>query len=920
VKIPLHLRRRPANQTAIALLLEGADSSVVLHVCVRLGLDPSRRVFAVEGGLVLKLDRPLRSAFPGAVRLRALAGNLLVPVDAEPLPALLEDEAEGLTRERGIVLLPDGRVLGFDTKAPLDPGTLLTARARPRREWRPLPEPPRLADRIDEILVAMPGRASGEDAAETALGPAPRNPGAGAGSGEGLPRPEQSSAGTTMLGRAWAALGAAMIAFGSRHGSERLARLGARWVRRAVEMVPRLSEDILGRQAAALRELLKQFREGKLEEALGHALPVSEPGGARGAGLGTGDRLPARDMAYELRSLLGGNDRGPGSLWLGHDDVMAELVKEYRKAAEQAIARGDHRRAASIYGRLLRDYRSAAHALLRGGLYRDAAAVLLAKLDDKKAAARAFESAGEVDRAVALYRQCGEHEQAGDLLSRVGEREAALAEYRIAAETLAASPAGNLAAGNLMLRKAEAAELALEYYRKGWDLRPAPNSVLCGINVFMSHSRNGRFSDLLEVIGEADGFFGSIGDPKDAGRFYDALAAVAVGLTHDQADELRDRALLGIARALRRQVEVKTRPQTSVSTLLVHPGRWPAALIQDAEFALKAAAARVTEAPPAPPLPGVTRIGSGVVTAVAAAGRADEVYVGFDSGTVYCFRPGRSEVVEVSQGEMPVVSISVAPDGSRVVVLCDENGRAAMSTYERKADETYRLLLSEVFQTYRSPWLTPIVATSAGDVFGLDDGAELQVIEAATLLPRSRFQTDPAAMPTAGLLVYRSDWHEPIWIFAADDRWFATRDSNQPAEFLHGLMGPRLPTGSSLLSTPLATSWSSAKMLQLAWVSDFGTLCWGRLTFDGEGTLSEDSWATSGSRGGYRAAGFISSFDVAGVHGTQVDRFRESEGRLLPRRSMKCDLDGIVACVPRPRGGIVLINSDGFAQQTEPGL
>jgi tetratricopeptide (TPR) repeat protein len=919
MKIPLHLRRRPANQTAIALLLEGADSSVVLHACARLGLDPSGRVFAVEGGLVLKLDRPLRSAFPGAVRLRALAGNLLVPVDAEPLPALLEDEAEGLTRERGIVLLPDGRVLGFDTKAPLDPGTLLTARAHPRREWRPLPEPPRLADRIEEILVAMPGGASAEDAAETALGPAPGNPGAGAGSGEGLPRPEESSAGTTLLGRAWAALGAAMIAIGSRHGSERLARLGAGWVRQAVEMVPRLSEDILGRQAAALRELLKQFREGKLEEALGHALPVGEPGGARGAGLGTDDRLPARDMAYELRSLLGGNDRGPGSLWLGHDDVMAELVKEYRKAAEQAIARGDHRRAASIYGRLLRDYRSAAHALLRGGLYRDAAAVLLAKLDDKKAAARAFESAGEVDRAVALYRQCGEHEQAGDLLSRVGEREAALAEYRIAAETLAASPAGHLAAGNLMLRKAEAAELALEYFRKGWELRPAPNSVLCGINVLMIHNGNGRFSDLLEVIGEADGFFGSIGDPKDAGRFYDELAAVAVGLAPDQADELRDRALLGIARAMRRQVEVRTRPQTSVSTLLVHPGRWPAALIQDAEFALKAAA-RVVESLPAPPLPGVTRIGSGVVTAVAAAGRADEVYVGFDSGAVDCFRPGKSEVVEVSQGEMPVASISVAPDGSRVVVLRDEYGHADLSTHEKKADGTYRLLLSEQFQTYRSPWLTPIVATPAGDVFGLYEGTVLQAIEAATLLPRSRFLIDPNDEPTTGLLVCGPFSQKLIWVFAAEDRWYLTREDGQPDDLLHASMGPRLPTGSSLLSIPLATSWPGRNMLQLAWISDFGTLCWGRLKFEDGDAISGTSWATSGTRGGYRAAGFISTYDVAGVHGTQVDRYRESNNQLLPRRSSKCDLDGIIACVPRPKGGIVLINSDGFAQQIEPGF
>jgi tetratricopeptide (TPR) repeat protein len=920
MKIPLHLKRRPANRPAVALLLEGADSSVILHVCARLELDPSGRVFAVEGGVVLRLEHPLREAFPGAVRLRAVAGNLLVPVDAEPVPALLEDEAEGLTRERGIILLPDGRVLGFDVKAPLEPRTFLTALARPRRDWRPLPEPPSLADRIEEILVEMPGGASGEDAAEAALGPIQGKPVAGAGAAEGLPRPEEAGAGATLLGRASAALGAALIAFGRGLGSERLAKLGARWVSRAVEMVPRLSEDILGRQAAALRELLRQFREGKLEEALGHALPVGEPGSSRGAGLNTGDRLPTRDMAYELRSLLGGSDRGPGSIWLGHDDVMAELIKEYRKAAEQAIARGDHRRAASIYGRLLRDYRSAAHALLRGGLYRDAAAVFLAKLDDKRAAAGAFESAGEIDRAVALYRECGDHEQAGDLLSRVGEREAALAEYRIAAERLAASPAGHLAAGNLMLKKAEAAVLALEYFRKGWEIRPAPNSVLCGINVVRIHQRNERISDLFDVVGEADSFFGAIGDPNDAGLFYNEMAGIADGLNPDQSDELRDRALLGLAGGMRRQVEVKTRPQTSVSTLLVNPGRWPAALIQDAEFALKTAVARTANTPAAPPMPAVTRIGSGVVTAVAATVRADEAYVGFDSGTVYCYRPGRSEVVEVSVGSMPVVSISVAPDGRRVAVLRDENGRADLRTYEKKSDGTYRMLMNLRLETHDSPWLTPMITTPSGDVFGLWDGEHLITFEASTLLGLDHTRTDPTAMPTTGLLVFRPESVELAWIFAAEDRWYAIRDHDGPAELLHAVMGPRRPSGSSLLSVPLATSWSRADTLQLAWISDFGTLCWGRLRFVPGDAFVDTSWATSGTRGGYRSVGFIRTYDVAGIHGTQVDRYRESEGRLLPRRSTKCDLDGVVACLPGLHGGLVLINSDGFVQEIGPGF
>ena len=88
---------------------------------------------------------------------------------------------------------------------------------------------------------------------------------------------------------------------------------------------------------------------------------------------------------------------------------------------------------------LLRDDRMAANALMRGGLHRDAATLYLKKLNDPASAAQAFEAAGDVDRAIALYRQLGQHEKAGDLLRRIGEEEAAIAEYLLAAEKKAAT-------------------------------------------------------------------------------------------------------------------------------------------------------------------------------------------------------------------------------------------------------------------------------------------------------------------------------------------------------------------------------------------------------------------------------------------------------------------------------------------------
>ena len=164
-------------------------------------------------------------------------------------------------------------------------------------------------------------------------------------------------------------------------------------------------------------------------------MPLLDPGyrGARDLG---GTELVTHDLKYSLRNVLHGA-LGPADVWFGHFDVMAELIKEYRKAADEAVRCGDYRRAAWIYVKILRDYELGANALSEGGLHHDAALLYL-RVHDHRAAARAFEAAGEIDRAIRLYREHGDHVHAGDLLRRLGEEGAALVEYRLAAERLGA--------------------------------------------------------------------------------------------------------------------------------------------------------------------------------------------------------------------------------------------------------------------------------------------------------------------------------------------------------------------------------------------------------------------------------------------------------------------------------------------------
>ena len=102
-----------------------------LSICAAMDLDPSGRVFAVAGGFVLALPQPVAGCVAGTIRLKELSPGLYLPADGELVPALLEDEAAGVVRDRGLLFLQGGRVLAFDRGAAIEMSGLLEARARP---------------------------------------------------------------------------------------------------------------------------------------------------------------------------------------------------------------------------------------------------------------------------------------------------------------------------------------------------------------------------------------------------------------------------------------------------------------------------------------------------------------------------------------------------------------------------------------------------------------------------------------------------------------------------------------------------------------------------------------------------------------------------------------------------------------------
>jgi tetratricopeptide (TPR) repeat protein len=913
MKVAYRLRRRPGAGPATALLLPSDRAADLARLCALLGHDPLPRVYRVADGFLLKLARPAAEAALGVVRLRALAENLLLPADAELEPALLPDEAAALASRRGLVFLPGGRVLEYAPAEPLAPAAWLAAAGLRRGTWQPLPEPPPLAERLTAIDLDVPG-----DSPEEVL------QAGGEGIGTEEPRPADTGAARRMVGKAAFQAGKGLSWLGKALGLGGLAAAGARWMADALKKAPRLSEAVLGRHEASLRELLKDFREGNVERALRRALPLG--GNDRGAAPYAGSRLPTNDTRYSLHNLLG--SAGPAGFWLSPADVYRELEREYRRLAEQATRAGDYRRAAFIYGKLLCDYRMAAAVLARGGLHRDAAVLYESKVGDTLAAAREYEAAGDVDRALRLYRQRGEHALAGDLLRRAGDEEQALAEYQLAAEGLLRSGQGHYQAGELMRTRAGRPDLALAYYEAGWQ-RPGGDAIPCALRLAQHYADEGSGARLLTLVDEAGPYLEHRGNDGPAAGFYNEVAALAdrPGLANVR-DDLRDRALLALAGRLRGQAGHGASPGALVSTLLGASSVWAPAVVSDAQHAVRHAAGRPAPAPTAGPAAAAVRARVAQVTAVCQAPHTGDIFLGFASGEVSCFRPATGDVLALWGQDAPVLSLAASNGGEVVAVLRGSDGGQVSLTGLARS-EHYQRTSSYILKAEAEPWLCPLLAGDGDDLLlSLCDGWEMAFRRGASLLPVARtLLADGDPLPR-GALLFRGLGTTPdvASLLALDDHGVVSYSCDFRTPSLVTLHGrtllrwcPRLPAGSTLARPPLVWLRRGLDLLELAGVSAEGDrVCWSSLEFHG-GDIVEVASDTGPAGGPYLAVCLVRTGLIAAVTPKLMYWLRRGPRGFYQVATDFVSLPRAVACFPHYRGNeLIVVSGDGAVARVAP--
>ena len=882
---PFTLTRTETQALIAALWLPLATSRELVEALHALGHEPWPHAYSHARGFLIVLDAPdSRASAPGAIRLRALADHLFAPLDAALGVALLDDERRALTQRAGLLLLPS-EALEFDHASPM-PLRALLAMPLTRQDWRPLPQLPPRAERIESITLNFP------DLPDDML-----NQG-GAGIGEQPPRPDDASLGDRLKGQANVAAGKALAGLGKLFGLGGLTRKGAEMINNGLNAAPRLGEKFFGSQEAALRDLLKKFREGKLDDVLKRAIPFNQQGSRGGVNTDSGN-LPFNNILYSLGNILGGSDRGPAGVWFAQEDVTAALMREYRKAAAEAAKKGDHRRAAFIYGKLLGDYREAANALMAGGLYHDAAQLYLLKLNDPLAAARSFESAGEIDKAVTLYRERHEHVLAGELLMRASEEDAAIGEFRTAAEYMVARGDYH-AAGRLMLDRAKRREFARDYFERGWREKAGANAPVCGQALLELYAEETDPARLVAHVEEASRFYGPDGHQAQAGRFFNRLAELSERKNLiNVREDLRDTALVMLAAKLRQRAGYMSGNAVAET---FGAGLWAPALVNDARFAVRREGEKLRELPARATHVSPLRLGTGRVTALGFAQHSDEVFAGFENGEVVTLRPTDGAVLTLARGERPVIGLAATPDGDALFILrygdSDEpfvhlsslSRRGSQFSPESAAREVADLQMfaatrsgAEIWSVAAHPDQGLSIRRGLAEAIKLDvtQGTRDENVSAAIIEPTFRRLDATLAILTLN---------------HGDDSVHYYPSLHKGIDFDSAVLGWHLalPFESLVRNTPLSHLRTRHDELELCGTNARGYVFWSRLTLS-EARIENVETKLCGSKGEYRCAALTRSGHVAAVAESRVDLFTRQGNEMALKQSIKADCRGALA-------------------------
>ncbi|AXE32090.1 hypothetical protein DK842_20630 [Chromobacterium phragmitis] len=179
------------------------------------------------------------------------------------------------------------------------------------------------------------------------------------------------------------------------------------WLARAA-MTSHLSGIMGRRQAAYMRQMLEMFENGRLQDALRHAIPLG------GAGGSTGQAFGVPHVRQNLALGMKNGAAGP-SMYFG-DELSRHLRQLYRKSFEKLDREGNVDQAVFVLAELLQSHSEAIGYLEKHERYGQAAELALLWDMDAALIVRLMCKAGDLPRAMAVARRDGAFAEAIALL------------------------------------------------------------------------------------------------------------------------------------------------------------------------------------------------------------------------------------------------------------------------------------------------------------------------------------------------------------------------------------------------------------------------------------------------------------------------------------------------------------------------
>jgi hypothetical protein len=461
--------------------------------------------------------------------------------------------------------------------------------------------------------------------------------------------------------------------------------------------------------------------------------------------------------------------------------------------------------------------------------------------------------------------------------------------------------------------------------------------------------------ELLTLIGEAEIYLTPEQQQIPAGIFFNEVAKLAgQPSVATIRDELRDRALQGLALKLRQRARVETSPGNIVSSLLAQGTAWDPALVSDADFAWKhALLPRRSRKIPKQYEARADHKASleGAVSAVCYARDSGEIFLGFANGQLCCFHPVSGELTHFPRprtataawpapdddtqtvgtlrrpGAAKISSLACTSDGHTVLALrqgmLNDNN---LTCYVRRGEGEFRQERKMIFSRPMG-WLTPELAQDRNlSIVGVWNERKLAFFQCPALIYGGEAAGSASGDAPCALLVRNPVKHSrddglDIGVIVFDQGCVSfTAAQTRTDDEWH----PKHEIVASLGWTPANSEASNVEHPQVSWLvspgrdmlalevlglAANGNVYWSLLRITQQAIRVENTNVTVRAHG-YLAATLFKYGRIGAVSGTHVDWLQSGKAGFTVTASTKIALPDTVACFPGS-GDLIVVSNDG---------